>query len=95
MRYAAGVFLLVLVLVAPAFHRWHHAHDDEGPAANFGHCFAVWDVVCGTARRASAPPRRLGFAGDDRIVDHVVGHQLWPLVQRAPQRSAQQRKPVE
>jgi sterol desaturase/sphingolipid hydroxylase (fatty acid hydroxylase superfamily) len=79
------------VIVTPAFHRWHHAHDDDGAPSNFGHCFAWWDWLCGTARLPPSPPTRLGHAGDEAIVPHALGHQLWPLLQR----SAQQRKPVE
>lgn len=70
------------LLVTPAFHRWHHAHDDESPAGNFGSCLSIWDWLAGTASLPARPPARLGHSGDDEIIDNVFGHQLWPLVRR-------------
>jgi sterol desaturase/sphingolipid hydroxylase (fatty acid hydroxylase superfamily) len=58
------------LLVAPRFHRLHHARADERDPHihdhNFAPVFPIWDVVFGTAR-FDAPPRPTGV--DDRDVD--------------------------
>jgi sterol desaturase/sphingolipid hydroxylase (fatty acid hydroxylase superfamily) len=58
------------LLVAPRFHRLHHARADERDPHihdhNFAPVFPIWDVLFGTAR-FDAPPRPTGV--DDREVD--------------------------
>jgi len=36
------------VLVSPAYHRFHHASDDQ--AVNLGVVLTIWDVLAGCAR---------------------------------------------
>jgi len=36
------------VLVSPAFHRWHHARDDDAVDKNFAGIFPIWDLLFGT-----------------------------------------------
>ena len=58
------------LLVAPRFHRLHHAradaHDPHIHDHNFAPVFPVWDVLFGTAR-FETPPRATGV--DDREID--------------------------
>jgi sterol desaturase/sphingolipid hydroxylase (fatty acid hydroxylase superfamily) len=58
------------LLVAPRFHRLHHARaDSRDPHIhdhNFAPVFPVWDVLFGTAR-FETPPRATGV--DDREID--------------------------
>jgi sterol desaturase/sphingolipid hydroxylase (fatty acid hydroxylase superfamily) len=58
------------LLVAPRFHRLHHAladaRDPHIHDHNFAAVFPVWDVLFGTAR-FDAPPRPTGI--DDREID--------------------------
>ena len=73
---------LARVFVTPRFHRWHHAHDNVSPAVNFGTALSIWDRAFGTARLDDVDPPQLGTSDADAVVDHVVGHQLWPLLRR-------------
>jgi len=46
------------VLVSPAYHRFHHACDDQ--AVNLGVVLTIWDVLAGYARfpaRGDSPAR--------------------------------------
>jgi sterol desaturase/sphingolipid hydroxylase (fatty acid hydroxylase superfamily) len=36
------------VLVSPAYHRWHHAKDDDAVDVNFAGIFPIWDLLFGT-----------------------------------------------
>jgi len=71
------------LLVAPRFHRLHHAladaHDPHIHDHNFAAVFPVWDVLFGTAR-FDALPRPTGV--DDRDIDADnargwLGQQAW------------------
>src|SRR6185312_7153251 len=53
------------LLVAPRFHRLHHALADAHDR-NFAAVFPIWDVLFGTAR-FDLPPRPTGV--DDREID--------------------------
>lgn len=51
------------VIVSPAYHRLHHAPDDQ--RANLGVVLTIWDVLSGRARfpSRSAPPGATGLNG--------------------------------
>lgn len=76
------------VLNSPRMHVWHH--DREWPAdrrhgVNFAVCFSAWDWLFGTAYWPSPEespeqqPRRLGFQGDDRYPQSLLGRFFFPL----------------
>ncbi|HEU4365099.1 MAG TPA: sterol desaturase family protein [Candidatus Krumholzibacteria bacterium] len=86
------------VLNSPRMHVWHH--DREWPAdrrfgVNFAVCFSAWDWLFGTAYWPSPEespeqqPRRLGFQGDDRYPQSLLGRFFFPLsrVTRRPRKS--------
>jgi sterol desaturase/sphingolipid hydroxylase (fatty acid hydroxylase superfamily) len=66
------------VLVSPAYHRWHHATDDEAIDKNFAGIFPVWDVLFGTAYFPRTLPTRYGLRGE-RLPDSLVAHLLYPV----------------
>lgn len=66
------------VLVSPAYHRWHHAADEEGIDKNFAGIFPVWDVLFGTAYFPRWLPRRYGLRGE-QLEESFLAHVLYPF----------------
>jgi sterol desaturase/sphingolipid hydroxylase (fatty acid hydroxylase superfamily) len=54
------------VIATPAFHRWHHAADEQGLDRNFAGLFPFLDLLFGTYHLPSGrSPRRYGIPGGD------------------------------
>jgi len=67
------------VVVSPAFHRWHHASDEEGIDKNFAGIFPVWDVLFGTAHfPRNRLPCRYGLCGR-QLPDSLWAHLVYPF----------------
>jgi sterol desaturase/sphingolipid hydroxylase (fatty acid hydroxylase superfamily) len=49
---------------SPAFHRWHHASDQEALNKNYGGLLPLFDFLFGTAHFPRRKPVRYGLAGD-------------------------------
>lgn len=58
------------VIASPAFHRWHHAADEEGLDKNFAGLLPVWDLLFETYHLPETPPKRCG-------VSDPVPNSLW------------------
>ncbi len=67
---------LRFVLASPAFHRWHHACEDEGRARNFAGFLPLWDVLFGTFDMPAGPPRRCGVR--EPLPESFFGQLLHP-----------------
>ena len=74
----------VYLVNSPRMHHWHHSYDlPEGKVWNYGTTLSIWDWIFRTAYLpAEGHAKRLGFSGQDRMPNHVLGHQLYPLVRR-------------
>jgi len=66
------------ILVSPAYHRWHHASDEEGIDKNFAGIFPIWDVLFGTAHFPRHLPQNYGLRGD-QIPESLAAHLLFPF----------------
>jgi len=66
------------VVASPAFHRWHHALDDEGIGRNFAALFPFIDLAFGTFHLPASEPKRFGAPGAD-VPDDFAGQLAWPL----------------
>lgn len=66
------------VLVSPAYHRWHHASDEEGIDKNFAGIFPVWDVLFGTAYFPRTLPKKYGLKGE-AIPESLLAHMKFPF----------------
>ena len=64
--------------MSPAYHRWHHAADEEGIDKNFAGIFPVWDVLFGTAYFPRWLPRRYGLRGE-QLEESFLAHVLYPF----------------
>ncbi|MCA9654438.1 MAG: sterol desaturase family protein [Myxococcales bacterium] len=72
------------VIVSPAFHRWHHAADEEGRDKNLAGLLPVWDLLFGTFYMPGHPPRRCGV--DDPVPEGVLGQLAHPWRAGSPAR---------
>lgn len=72
------------VIATPAFHRWHHAAEQEGRDKNFAGLLPVFDLVFGTFHMPGRPPQRCGV--DDPVPEGVLGQMLYPWRQGRPVR---------
>jgi sterol desaturase/sphingolipid hydroxylase (fatty acid hydroxylase superfamily) len=79
------------IFVSPAFHRIHHAKDDQLHNSNYAMLFSFWDDLFGTAERKAAPPAEHGIAGNP-VPETVMGQIAYPFV--AVWRNFRQRGPV-
>jgi sterol desaturase/sphingolipid hydroxylase (fatty acid hydroxylase superfamily) len=77
------------VVVSPAYHRWHHASDEEGIDKNFAGIFPIWDVLFKTAYFPRTLPQRYGLSGY-RMPESVMAHLIFPFAKasKGPSRSA-------
>lgn len=76
---------LKYILNTPRMHRWHHDYElRAGKTWNFGVRLSVWDWIFRTAYLppGDVAPDRLGFAGEQKMLNNAIGHQLYPLVRR-------------
>ena len=69
---------LRFVVASPAFHRWHHALDDDGIGRNFAAIFPFIDLAFGTFHLPESEPGRFGAPGAD-VPDDFAGQLAWPL----------------
>lgn len=69
------------VFVSPAYHRWHHASDDEALDKNFAGLFPVWDLIFGTAYFPRHLPTKYGLH-DEQLPDSLLAHLVFPLTTR-------------
>jgi len=82
------------IFVSPAFHRIHHAKDEQLHNCNYAMLFSFWDDLFGTAKRKAPPPAEHGLAGNP-VPENVVGQIVYPFVaiarefRRPPQGVAQ------
>ncbi len=67
---------LRFVLASPAFHRWHHAYEDEGHGRNFAGFLPLWDVLFGTFDMPAEQPRRYGVR--EAVPESLLGQLLHP-----------------
>jgi sterol desaturase/sphingolipid hydroxylase (fatty acid hydroxylase superfamily) len=69
----------------PRLHVWHHDRDEVPlPGANFAIDFALWDYLFGTIwlPEEDRQPRRLGFAGIEKLGSTFAEQLVWPLWRR-------------
>ncbi len=66
------------VLVSPAYHRWHHAADEEGIDKNFAGIFPVWDLLFGHGVFPATSPQDL-WAGRRADPETLLGQLAFPL----------------
>jgi len=66
------------ILVSPAYHRWHHASDEEGIDKNFAGIFPIWDVLFGTAYFPRTLPTKYGLCGP-QMPESLIAHLLFPF----------------
>ena len=73
---------LRFAIASPAFHRWHHAAEQDGLQRNFAGLFPIFDVVFGTFHMPRGhEPRVFGIPDGD--VPLGIWRQLWyPLARR-------------
>ena len=69
---------LRFVVASPAFHRWHHALDDDGIGRNFAAIFPFIDLAFGTFHLPESEPGRFGAPGAD-VPGDFAGQLAWPL----------------
>jgi sterol desaturase/sphingolipid hydroxylase (fatty acid hydroxylase superfamily) len=67
-----GIFRYVIS--SPAFHRWHHAVDEQAWGKNYAGLFPIYDVIFGTFYLPRGQqPLEFGISGD------FVGQMLYPF----------------
>jgi sterol desaturase/sphingolipid hydroxylase (fatty acid hydroxylase superfamily) len=70
------------LLASPAFHRWHHAAEEEGLNRNFAGLFPFIDVLFGTFHMpAGRAPERFGTPEDD-VPAGILAQLLYPFRRR-------------
>ena len=74
------------VVASPAFHRWHHAADEEGLGVNLAGLFPVLDLAFGTFSMPDRQPRSFGVAGAS--IPEGIGAQLLFPFRAAPPAAA-------
>lgn len=76
------------VIASPAFHRWHHAAEEQGLERNFAGLFPVFDLLFGTFHMPrDRQPRLFGIPGGD--VPPGLWRQLWyPFRRTSPRLEA-------
>ena len=70
------------VLASPAFHRWHHAADEQGLNRNFAGLFPFIDVAFGTFYMPRHAPERFGIPDDD-VPPTIAAQLVYPFRRRA------------
>lgn len=70
------------VIATPAFHRWHHAAQEEGLNRNFAGLFPLFDLVFGTFHMpAGRGPERFGIPQGD-VPAGIAAQLAYPLRRR-------------
>lgn len=70
---------LKYVIATPAFHRWHHAAEDEGLNRNFAGLFPVFDLIFGTFHMPKdRVPEAFGIPDGD-VPDGIAAQLLYPF----------------
>ncbi len=70
------------VVATPAFHRWHHAAEEEGLNRNFAGLFPVFDLIFGTFHMpADRAPERFGIPRGD-VPEGIAAQLLYPFRRR-------------
>ncbi len=79
------------VIATPAFHRWHHAAEDEGLNRNFAGLFPVFDLLFGTFHMPEGKvPEHFGIPDGD-VPKGIAAQLLYPFRRRtAPPAGATQ-----
>src|SRR5262245_7525099 len=77
---------LKYVLVSPAYHRWHHAADDDAVDVNFAGFFPIWDLLFGTFYLPGRLPQKYGVR-KEVMPESFWGQMLFPF-RRVRYRSA-------
>lgn len=62
----------------PAFHRWHHAKDEEAIDKNFAGFFPIFDIIFGTYYLPEHSPEEFGVQGS-KIPNNYLGQLLYPF----------------
>jgi sterol desaturase/sphingolipid hydroxylase (fatty acid hydroxylase superfamily) len=76
------------VLASPAFHRWHHAKEDEARDKNFAGMFPIYDLLFGTYYApVDRQPAAFGVH-DDSVPEGFLGQLVYPFQPRRPQTTA-------
>jgi sterol desaturase/sphingolipid hydroxylase (fatty acid hydroxylase superfamily) len=74
-----GYGALRYVIASPAFHRWHHAMDQQAWGKNYAGLFPIYDVLFGTFYLPRGQqPREFGVAGET-ITDRFLGQMVYPF----------------
>lgn len=73
------------VIASPAFHRWHHAAEEQGLERNFAGLFPVFDLLFGTFHMPRDRQAR-AFGIPDGDVPSGLWRQLWYPFRRTPPR---------
>ncbi len=73
---------LRFVIASPAFHRWHHALEEDGLNRNFAGLFPFIDLVCGTYHLPSHQPSRFGTP-DATVPEGLLAQLAWPFRRRS------------
>lgn len=72
------------VIATPAFHRWHHAAEDEGLNRNFAGLFPVFDLIFGTFHMPRGRvPETFGIPDGD-VPDGIAAQLVYPFRRRTP-----------
>lgn len=67
------------VIATPAFHRWHHAAEEEGLNRNFAALFPVFDLLFGTFHMPrDRVPEAFGIPNGD-VPDGIVAQLTYPF----------------
>ncbi len=70
------------VIATPAFHRWHHAAEDQGLNRNFAGLFPVFDLIFGTFHMpADQVPSQFGIPDGD-VPEGIAAQLAYPFRSR-------------
>ncbi|MDG2306514.1 MAG: sterol desaturase family protein [Candidatus Binatia bacterium] len=70
------------VIATPAFHRWHHAAEDQGLNRNFAGLFPAFDLLFGTFHMPTdRVPDQFGIPDGD-VPEGIAAQLLYPLRRR-------------
>ena len=69
---------LRLIVASPAFHRWHHALEEEGLRRNFAALFPFIELAFGTLHLPRHEPTRFGAPGS-RVPESFLGQLAYPF----------------
>ncbi|MBM4268666.1 MAG: sterol desaturase family protein [Deltaproteobacteria bacterium] len=70
---------LRFVVASPAFHRWHHAAEEDGLNRNFAGLFPFIDLLFGTFHMPrDRAPARFGIPDGD-VPEGIVAQLAWPF----------------